>query len=151
MKGDPMDMFDQMDEMFARLFSQMSRDMSTGGPKVYGYHIVIENGNEHGDVTEFHPALPRSAGEPVAEVHHIGNETMVIAELPGITEDSVRLDMKGTTLIIDAGDADNHYHTTADVPDVDPVTMKRSLKNGVLEVTFSNLPKNEKGTNVSGE
>ena len=146
-----MDMFDQMDEMFARLFSQMSRDMSTGGPKMYGYHIVIDNGNGPGDVTEFQPALPRSIGEPLAEVHHIGDETMVIAELPGITEESVRLDMKGTTLVIDAGDADNHYHTTAEVPGVDPATMAKSLKNGVLEVTFSNLPKNENGADTSGE
>ncbi|WP_292417943.1 Hsp20/alpha crystallin family protein [Methanoregula sp.] len=151
MKGDPMDMFDQMDEMFARLFSQMSRDMSTSGSKMYGYHIVIDNGNGPGDVTEFQPALPRSTGEPVAEVHHIGNETMVIAELPGITGDSVRLDLKGTTLVIDAGDADIHYHTTAEVVGVDPATMKRSLKNGVLEVTFGNLPENEKGTGAPGK
>lgn len=135
-----MDMFDQMDEMFARLFSQMSQDMSTGGSNVYGYHIVINDNDGHRDVTEFQPALPRSTGEPVAEVHHIGGETMVIAELPGITEESVRLDMKGTTLIIDAGDADNHYHTTAEVPGVDSATMTKSLKNGVLEVTFGNLP-----------
>lgn len=146
-----MDMFDQMDEMFARLFSQMSRDMSTGGPKVYGYHIVINNGEGPGEVTEFQPALSRSAGEPVAEVHHIGDETMVIAELPGISEESVRLDMKGTTLVIDAGDADNHYHTTAKVPGVDPATMTKSLKNGVLEVTFSNLPKNETTADAPGE
>ena len=146
-----MDMFDQMDDMFARLFSQMSRDMTIGGPKVYGYHIVIDNGNGPGDVTEFQPALPRSSGEPVAEVHHIGDETMVIAELPGIMEESVRLDMKGTTLVIDAGDADNHYHTTAEVPGADPATMKRSLKNGVLEVTFSNLPKKEKPVDTLSE
>jgi len=146
-----MDMFDQMDEMFARLFSQMSRDMSTGGSKMYGYHIVIDNGNGPGNVTEFQPALPRSAGEPVAEVHHIGDETMVIAELPGITEESVRLDVKGTTLVIDAGDADNHYHTTAEVPGVDVATMTKSLKNGVLEVTFSNLSKKEKGADSPGE
>jgi len=146
-----MDMFDQMDEMFARLFSQMSRDMSTGGPKVYGYHIVIDNGSGPGDVTEFQPALPRSSGEPVAEVHHIGDETMVIVELPGITEESVRLNMKGTTLVIDAGDADNHYHTTTEVPGVDPATMTKSLKNGVLEVTFSNLPKNENGADAPDE
>ena len=151
MKGDPLDMFDQMDEMFARLFSQMSRDMSTSGSKMYGYHIVIDNGNGQGDVAEFQPALPRSTGEPVAEVHHIGDETMVIAELPGITEESVRLDMKGTTLVIDAGDADNHYHTTAEVPGVDPATMRKSLKNGVLEVTFGNLPKKEKQTDAPGE
>ena len=46
-------------------------------------------------------------GEPVAEVHRIGNEVKVIAELPGITEEALRLDVKGNTLVIDAGDADH--------------------------------------------
>jgi HSP20 family protein len=142
MKGDPMDMFDHMDEMFARLFSQMSRDMSNGGSKVYGYHIVIDNGEAMDGISAIPSPVSRSAHEPVAEIHRIGDETMVITELPGVTEESIRLDIKGTTLTIDAGDADNHYHTTADIASVDTASMQRSFRNGVLEVTFQNIRKN---------
>ena len=63
--------------------------------------------------------VSRVTGEPVAEVHRIGNEVKVITELPGITEEALRLDVKGNTLVIDAGDADHHYRTSAALPPVD--------------------------------
>jgi HSP20 family molecular chaperone IbpA len=64
----------------------------------------------------------------------------VIADLPGITEEALRLDVKGNTLIIDAGDADHSYYTSAALPPADTVSMQKTLKNGVLEVTFTSLP-----------
>ena len=75
--------------------------------------------------------------ELVAEVHRIGNEVKVIVELPGVTDESLKLDMQGDRLIIDAGDADRHYHTSAMLPPVDPGSMQKSLKNGVLEITYA--------------
>jgi len=139
MREDPLDMFEEMDEMFARLFSRMDREFRSGSPNVYGYRIVIDNSNVQEGVTEMPPAaLPRAAREPVAEVHQIGDETKVITELPGATDDSIRLDVQGRTLVIDAGEAENHYHTTAELPAVDAASMQRSFKNGVLEVTFRN-------------
>ena len=74
-----------------------------------------------------------------AEIHRIGNEVKVIADLPGITEEALRLDVKGNTLVIDAGDADHHYHTSVSLPPVDMASMQKTLKNGVLEVTFTSL------------
>jgi len=64
----------------------------------------------------------------------------VITELPGINEDELRLDVKGNTLVIDAGDADHSYRTSAALPLVDTGSMQKTLKNGVLEVTFASLP-----------
>ena len=139
MNGDPMDMFGQMDEMFDRLFTKMDREFMTGIPQVYGYRIVFQNGEAVPGLAEEPPTRPRSALEPVAEVHRIGDETKVITELPGAAEDTIRLEVKGNTLVIDAGEAENHYHTTADLPLVDAVSMQRSFRNGVLEVTFRNL------------
>ena len=140
MNGDPLDMFDEMDEMFARLFSRMDREFMSGSPKVYGYRFVIDNGDVQGEVADVPSPASRETHEPVTEVHRIGDETKVITGLPGATDESVRLDVKGTTLVIDAGDAENHYHATAEIPGVDAASMTRSFRNGVLEVTFSNLP-----------
>lgn len=137
MQNDPMDMFDEMDAMFDRIFSRMDREFTAGSPGRYGYRIVIDR-NGSNAVTEIPPAPIRAAGEPVAEVHHVGDETMVITELPGAPDDSIRLDVRGSTLVIDAGDAENHYHTTAEVPGVDPASLQRSFRHGVLEVTFRN-------------
>jgi HSP20 family protein len=140
MHEDPMDMFDEMDEMFARLFSRMNRDFSAGPPQVTGYRIVWSNGGASSQTAELPPTPLRATDEPVAEVHQIGDETRVITELPGVTDETIRLDVKGNTLLIDAGDADRHYRTSAALPPVDPASMQRSFKNGVLEVTFRNLP-----------
>jgi HSP20 family protein len=143
MQGNPMDMFDEMDEIFDRLISRMDRAFMNGAPQEYGYRIVIRNDGEGPAIVETDgtfddtASLSRVTSEPVAEVHRIGDEVKVIADLPGITGEELRLDLKGNTLIIDAGDADHHYHTSAVLPPVDPGSMQKSLKNGVLEVTFA--------------
>jgi HSP20 family protein len=139
MNENPMDLFEEMDEMFDRLFMRMDREFTSGNPQVYGYRIVISNDGPPGGMPEIPPPSSRLTHEPVAEVHRIGDETKVVAELPGATGESIRLDVKGNMLIIDAGDAENHYHTTADLPPVEAASMQRSLRNGVLEVTFRNL------------
>jgi HSP20 family protein len=143
MQGNPMDLFDEMDEMFARLFSRMDRKFLDGIPQEYGYRFMLrdnEKGLEREEKADGADPLPRLTGEPLAEVHHIGNEVKVIADLPGITEEALRLDVKGNTLVIDAGDADHHCHTSAALPPVDTASMHKTLKNGVLEVTFTSLP-----------
>lgn len=140
MHNDPMDMFEEMDEMFARLFTRMDREFSAGTPQVTGYRMVYRNGGDPSTMAEVQKSQVRAMHEPVAEVHRLGDETMVITELPGATDETIRLDVNGSTLIIDAGDADRHYRTTAALPRVDAASMKRSFRNGVLEVTFRNLP-----------
>jgi HSP20 family protein len=138
-----MDMFDEMDEMFDRLVSRLDREFMSGSPQQYRYRIILRD-DEVGPVV---PEIPdsdtpvsRMSGEPVAEVHRIGNEVKVIAGLPGITEEALRLGVKGNTLVIDAGDADHYYRTSTALPPVDVSSMEKTLKNGVLEVTFTSLP-----------
>jgi HSP20 family protein len=140
MNGDPMDVFEEMDEVFARIFSRMDREFMVGNPDVFSYRIVIGNDNDPRITREIAAPPSRAARDPVAEVHQVGEETMVITELPGTAEEDIRLAVSGTTLVIDAGDAEHHYHTTAPLPPVDAATMQKSFKNGILEVTFRNLP-----------
>jgi HSP20 family molecular chaperone IbpA len=143
MQGNPRDLFDEMDEMFARLFSRMDREFMAGSPSVSSYRMVVRDTGESPEIPEIADDTAPSSlvrGEPLAEVHRIGNEVKVIADLPRITEEALRLDVKGNTLIIDAGDADHHYRTSASLPSVDTASMQKTLKNGVLEVTFVSLP-----------
>lgn len=120
---------------------------SPGTPQVYGYRIVFRNGGTSAGMAEIPAIPPRATREPVTEVHQIGNEIKVIIELPGAKDDMIQLEITGSTLVIDARDADHHYHTTASLPLVDAGSMQRSFKNGILEVTFGNLPA---GTTVPG-
>jgi HSP20 family molecular chaperone IbpA len=140
MTEDPVEMFEQMDGMFARLFPRMDRECMNGSPGRTGYRIVFRSGGEPGPIPVAEPPRPRDGAEPVTEVHRIGDDVKVIAELPGVTDASLRLDVQGNRLIIDAGDADHHYHTTATLPPVDVSSRQASIKNGVLEVTFRSLP-----------
>lgn len=138
MREDPQDIFDQMDAMMARMFAEMSRGTVTGMPaNAMGYRIIIQGSGMPRDLPDGSAILARNPGEPVPEVHQIGDEVKVIVELPGVTDESLRLDIQGDRLIIDAGDADRHYHTSALLPLVDAAPYRKSLKNGVLEVTFT--------------
>jgi HSP20 family protein len=125
--------------MFARLFGRMDREFMAGSPHVSGYRIVIRNDGTLGGTPEIPVPSSGTTREPVAEIHQIGDETRVVTELPGVTGEAIRLDVNRNTLVIDAGEAENHYHTTAALPPVDPASMQRSFRNGVLEVSFRNL------------
>ena len=135
---DPQDIFDRMDAMMARMFAEMSRGTVTGmPPHAMGYRIIIHGGGMPRDPPDGSAIPARNPGEPVPEVHQIGDEVKVIVELPGVTDESLRLDVQGDRLIIDAGDAERHYHTSATLPPVNAAPCRKSLKNGVLEVTFT--------------
>lgn len=141
MNEDRPDIFRQMDAMMARLMREMEANFLDGiPPHAGGYRIIIHRGNLPPNNREFSSVPSPDSKEPVTEVHRIGNEVKVIAGLPGVTNESLRLDVQGDLLVIDAGDADLHYRTSAHLPPVDVASMQKSLKNGVLEVTFSVLP-----------
>jgi len=140
---DPQDIFDQMDAMMARMFAEMSRGTVTGmPPHAMGYRIIIQGSGMPQNPPDGSAISARNPCEPVPEVHQIGDEVKVIVELPGVTDESLRLDVEGDRLIIDAGDADRHFHTSAMLPRVNTATYRKSLKNGVLEVTFRIHPAN---------
>lgn len=137
MNEDAHDIFRQMDAFADHIFARMAQDIGAGIPQVYGYHIVIQKCDNLPAQFKGTDTIPsRSGSEPIPEVHRIGNEVMVIAELPGATKESVHLDVVENELIIDANGGAHQYHTTAALPRVDPDSMQMSIKNGVLEVKF---------------
>jgi len=139
---DPMDIFDEMDEMFDRLFLSMRRQAPACPLNGTEYPSgILESDEEAGPVEAY--SAGRLAFEPAADVQRIGNEVKVLADLPGISPDSLRLGVRNGVLIIDGGDADYHYHTSTALPPVDSVSMTHTLKNGVLEVSFRALPDNQ--------
>jgi HSP20 family molecular chaperone IbpA len=140
MYEDPRDMFQEMDEMFGRLFARMNREVTGSEPQMYGFHIVIDRADGREQVPEEPLITDRSGSEPVAEVHRIGDEVKVVVELPGVTAESVRLGVHDQQLTIDTEGCTNNYHTTADLPAVDAASLQSSFRNGVLEVTFGVLP-----------
>ena len=146
MYEDPLDMFREMDKIFAHLVTRMTSDFTATDPQSFGFHMIIQQGKDQSPVPDCPDYQYRAGSEPVAEVHRIGDELKVITELPGATMDAIRIELQDLTLSIDAVAGTMQYHTTAALPPVDPSSIQTTFKNGVLEVTFRILtgtPENE--------
>lgn len=79
--------------------------------------------------------------EPIVDVFDEEDKVLVIAELPGVEESSINLEVKDDILTISAEDKDRKYNKEVLLPSaVDVNTMKTSYKNGILEIVF---PKNK--------
>ncbi|MEI7434085.1 MAG: hypothetical protein WCJ93_07545 [Methanomicrobiales archaeon] len=74
--------------------------------------------------------------EPEVEVQRIGNEVILVTEMPGVSPEDVKVMFSGSTVHIKAGDGDLKYHTTADVPPAEKDSVSVSFRHGVLEVTY---------------
>jgi HSP20 family protein len=149
MNYDPEDMFLEMNAMMSRLMRDMNTGVRSDGTPIMGYHIVIHGGNVPPESPEPAVTPSRDYGEPVPEIHRIGDDVKVVVEMPGVSEENLNIRLDGQTLTIDAAGSIRTYHTHAEVPPVDPKSMQHSLKNGVLEVTMRALPE-EKGQTENG-
>ncbi|MFH1565261.1 MAG: Hsp20/alpha crystallin family protein [bacterium] len=73
--------------------------------------------------------------EPIVDVFNEKDHILIIAELPGITQDCVKLDIKGDILILEANAEKRKYAKEILLPaKVDFAGREVSFKNGILEV-----------------
>jgi HSP20 family protein len=73
--------------------------------------------------------------EPITDIFDEKNEIAVMAEMPGIGEENISLDLKGDILEIKATNSNRSYYKEILLPSkVRPETLTSSYKNGVLEV-----------------
>ena len=82
-------MFREMDELFAHLYTRITRDFTAGEPQAFGYHLIIQHCGETSPVPYLQRNQLRANSEPVVEIHRIGDEVKVITELPGTTMDAI--------------------------------------------------------------
>lgn len=121
------------------------------GPFVYGYSVTI-GPDGRPKIREFgnirfgaEPGRPRVSvsdrREPLVDVILTDGEVRVVAELPGVEKEDIKLYGTETTLTISVDTPERKYYKEVDLPaKVDPSKAKSSYKNGVLEVI---LPKRE--------
>jgi hypothetical protein len=78
MYKDPQDIFRDMDEMFAHLYTHMTREFAGRESRVFGYPDILERERE----SSIEPGLPheelRAGSEPGVEVHRIDDEEKVL-------------------------------------------------------------------------
>lgn len=78
--------------------------------------------------------------EPIVDVFNEEKHILIVAELPGISEGSINLDLKGDILTLEAGDEKRRYSKEILLPaKVDFESKEVSFKNGVLEVKMKKI------------
>ncbi len=72
--------------------------------------------------------------EPLIDVFDEGDEIVVAAELPGVKEDAIEIEVRGDVLALSSS-GERRYSKEVLLPSpVDAASMKRSFKNGLLEL-----------------
>jgi HSP20 family protein len=118
------------------------RGLPKGAKGVYGFSIrtlagkpVIES---FGNIRETAKGpIVEEVREPMVDVFDEEDRILVIAELPGVSESEVKVEVAGDILNLTASDRDRKYAKEILLPGkVKPDSVKTSYKNGILEITL---------------
>lgn len=75
--------------------------------------------------------------EPLVNVVSSGKDVIITAELPGVSEKSIKVDAKGNNVIISVDSKEMPYYKEVELEEkIDPKSKKINFKNGILEVSF---------------
>lgn len=156
-----------MEEEFKAFTSQVPKDyvrerklpdgstIKEWGPFVYGYSIKIGPDGKP-EIREFGNVKPSRFGprvkeerEPLVDIVETDGEVHVVAELPGVEKEDIKLHGTEDTLTITVDTPQRKYHKEVVLPaKVNVKEAKTQYKNGVLEVT---LPKTKEEKRPKGE
>ncbi|MHA1838562.1 MAG: archaeal heat shock protein Hsp20 [Candidatus Ranarchaeia archaeon] len=164
------EMQDKMRKFFAEAPDNMIREKRNPdgsvtrefGPFVYGYSMRIgpdgkpeiqEFGNVKpglkpngfGFQPRYRPQISDSR-EPLIDINDHGDTLEIIAELPGVEKEDIKVNATSKTLTIDVNSKDRKYHKTLKLPaEVDPKSAKCTYKNGVLDTFLKKMKSKDEG------
>lgn len=132
------------------------------GPIVYGYSVKIGPDGKpeirkFGNIDAFPNVLGgglavKEEREPLVDVIKGNDEVRIVAEVPGVSKDDLRLTADDNAVMIESVTGEPRYHKRIDLPDaVDPKTAKSTYKNGILEVSFKLRKKGDGGVSIKIE
>ena len=113
-----------------------------GARGVYGFSIrtmagkpVIETFGNIRETTK--GPVVEEVREPIVDVFDEKDYIRLIAELPGVSEDKIKIEVTGDILNLTASDTDKKYAKEILLPSkVNPQSLKTTYKNGMLEITL---------------
>ena len=131
--------------------SQVTRTGEVKGPgltsAMYGFTVKIGAGGvprveRFGNVRATESgAVVDEEREPMADVFDEGEQIVVIAEIPGVDEDAIQLEIRDDILVLSASQAGRKYRKEVLLPcAVQAQTMKSSYRNGILEIRLAKAP-----------
>ncbi len=75
--------------------------------------------------------------EPIVDVFDEKDHILVVVELPGVSKESIKLELKGDILTLEAGDEKRKYSKEILLPaKVNFESREETFKNGILEIKF---------------
>ena len=85
--------------------------------------------------------------EPIVDVFDEGDYLMVIAELPGVEESDIHLEIKGDILSLKAEGKDRKYSKEVLLPSaVEAESMKTQYKSGIMEIKLTKRSESDRGS-----
>ncbi len=150
----PEDMFRTIEEMMQKMMSEMNegklfdsetfeemlRNPEGTSPFVFGFSMNVGPDGKpiiqrFGNPPVDEGAEPSSTLEPLVDVVEDEDEIIVVAEVPGVEKDEIKVRIKGTSLTIHANNTERPYHKVVELPaKVQKQDAKSAIRNGVLEV-----------------
>ncbi|MEO9296226.1 MAG: archaeal heat shock protein Hsp20 [Nitrososphaera sp.] len=132
------------------------------GPIVYGYSVKIGPDGKpeirkFGNIDAFPNVLGgglavKEEREPLVDIIKGNDEVRIVAEVPGVNKDDLRLTADDNAVTIESVTGEPRYHKRIDLPEaVDPKTAKSTYKNGILEVSFKLRKKSDGGVSIKIE
>ncbi|MCX8175754.1 MAG: Hsp20/alpha crystallin family protein [Candidatus Bathyarchaeota archaeon] len=148
-------------ELFREKRLSNGRIVREYGPIVWGYSVTIgpdgkpvvrEFGNVKPSLRGVKPLDIKTEREPLVDVFSDNGNIKVIAELPGVEKEDIKLYATSNTLTISVDTPQRKYYKELDLPtEVDPKSAKSTYKNGVLEVALSKVKEKVKGEPIKVE
>lgn len=113
---------------------------------VYGFSVKVGLGGEptvqsFGNIKETDRGpVVEEVREPLVDVFDEPGVVQVVAEMPGVDEKDIVIDIKDDILTIAAETGKKKYSTEVVIPGkVDMATLSRSYRNGILEINLQKV------------
>ncbi len=139
-------------ERIRKLMDNMMREgraVAPNRPLVYGFSMRVgPDGKPHmekfGNVKEGKVSNER---EPLVDVVNLKDEIRVVAELPGVSKNAIRINTQADVLSIEVADSERPFYKDVRLPaPVENKSAKASYKNGILEVVLKKKDAQTKGS-----
>jgi len=145
----------KIEEQMADFFDDAMETQRQTKGFVFGFHmttgsdgkpVIEEFGNNLGEANEEIDAKTRKPitktnfleNEPLTDVIDGVKELRVLAELPGVAREDIKIELKPGEVSINVDTATRKYHKDIRLPcKVSTENVKTTLKNGILEIIIS--------------
>lgn len=142
--GNLIDLVSKLSEEGTEKHGEIS-GLPKGAQGVYGFSIKTLGGKpvveSFGNIKET-PKGPivEDVREPICDIFDEKDRVVVIAELPGVSENEIKIEISGDILNLAASNKDRKYAKEILLPaKAKAETMKTTYKNGILEITLEKL------------